>query len=284
MATRRRFGVTWWGQRWLGALESFGWESRLARGRSYASGGQVRSLAVESGLVQARVQGSRPSPYRVAIRLAPLTEEQWERALDELAAQAIFTARLLAGELPAEVEAIFRQAGAPLFPSQAEALGGDCTCPDWGNPCKHIAAVHYVLAEEIDHDPFTLFRLRGRGREEVLAALRQRRAAGDEEGDESGEASAGRDEARSSSIQPDAPAPSAPEALPLASFWSAGAGLEAFAAAPRPPQVPRAVLRRLGVPPFARNDPLVWPLLASAYDAIAEQALIVANASQTSGE
>jgi len=176
----KKFGSTWWGQRWLAALERFGpeYSARLGRGRSYARQGRVHDLAVTNGAASARVTGSRPTPYQVTIRLAPLTERVWKRAIEAMAAQAVFAARLLSGEMPHEIDEAFRPARASLFPERAKDLATDCTCPDWANPCKHVAAVHYVLGEAFDRDPFLLFELRGRSKAAVLAALRQKRAAG----------------------------------------------------------------------------------------------------------
>lgn len=175
----RKFGSTWWGQRWIQALERFGWEysARLGRGRSYARQGRVHDLTVTDGVVSARVTGSRPTPYRVTIRLAPLTDRIWDAAIKAMASRAVFAARLLSGEMPREIDDAFRTRRATLFPEREKDLATECTCPDWANPCKHVAAVHYVLGEAFDHDPFLLFELRGRAKSAVLAALRLHRAA-----------------------------------------------------------------------------------------------------------
>lgn len=175
----KRFGATWWGRRWLEALERFGLEysARLGRGRSYARQGRVHDLTVKGGAVTARVTGSHPTPYRVRMHLAPLTERVWDAATRAMAARAVFAARLLAGQMPQEIDEAFRSARGSLFPERAKDLTTDCSCPDWANPCKHVAAVHYVLGEAFDRDPFLLFELRGRSKETVLAALRRLRAA-----------------------------------------------------------------------------------------------------------
>lgn len=165
-------GERWWAKRWIAVLESFDMGTRLTRGRSYARKGQVLSVAVTSGVVTAKVQGSRKTPYKVTIRLAPLSEPAWDSVITELAGRAIFLAKLLAGEMPAEIEEAFQLAGAPLFPAKSRDLSTDCSCPDWSNPCKHIAAVYYLLGEEFDRDPFLIFALRGLPREELLTRLR----------------------------------------------------------------------------------------------------------------
>ncbi len=145
---------------------------RLQRGRSYARRGQVLEFSLAAGKVAARVQGSRPTPYKVTIAVRPLTAAQWQEVESRLAAQALFRARLLAGEMPAEIEQVFADAGTPLFPESSRDLTMDCNCPDWGFPCKHVAAVCYVLAEAFDDDPFAMLAWRGKSRDELLAALR----------------------------------------------------------------------------------------------------------------
>ena len=178
----KKVGATWWGQRWIEALERFGYaySARLGRGRSYARQGRVHDLTVKDGVVAARVTGSRPTPYRVTLRLAPLGDRVWKAAIKAMAARAVFAARLLAGEMPREIDEAFRASRASLFPEREKDLATACTCPDWANPCKHVAAVHYVLGAAFDRDPFLLFELRGRSRGAVLAALRGLRAASSE--------------------------------------------------------------------------------------------------------
>jgi uncharacterized Zn finger protein len=172
---RGRIGDTWWSQRWLRALESFELESRLARGRTYARRGQVLTVEIEPGRVTALVQGSQPTPYRVDISFHAFSEPEWTRIITVLAGQALFAAALLAGEMPENIEEAFAAAATSLFPVAMHEVDTQCTCPDWSNPCKHIAAVYYVMAEEFDRDPFLLFTLRGRTKEQILAALRAAR-------------------------------------------------------------------------------------------------------------
>src|SRR5205085_4161080 len=105
-----------------------------------------------------------------------LSDAEWDRVIDAMAAEAIYAARLLSGEMPEQIEDVFSAAGTTLFPAQEGDMRTRCTCPDWANPCKHIAAVHYLLGERFDQDPFLMFQLRGRSQEEIVAALRARRA------------------------------------------------------------------------------------------------------------
>jgi uncharacterized Zn finger protein len=171
-STRGAIGESWWSRRFLNVLESFALGSRLTRGRSYARRGQVLSLSVAPGTVSAVVQGSRPRPYDVEIELRAFDDATWLAVETALAEQAIFTARLLAGEMPAQIEEVFTAAGAPLFPTGAEQLDMSCSCPDWGVPCKHVAATFYLLAEAFDADPFEILHWRGRDRATLLARLR----------------------------------------------------------------------------------------------------------------
>lgn len=167
-------GATWWGQRWIEALErmSADYAGRLSRGRAYARAGRTHDLAVLPGRVTAKVTGSAPRPYKVEIRMATLPDAAWTEAIAAMAAKAQFSAELLAGEMPRAIDEAFRAAGTSLFPDRGADRVTSCSCPDWANPCKHVAATHYILGEAIDKDPFLLFALRGRTREQVLAALR----------------------------------------------------------------------------------------------------------------
>ena len=171
----KEVGATWWGRRWIEALErlSAQYANRMARGRTYARAGRVHDLVVGVGSVRARVTGSRRTPYVVTFKIAALPPATWAKAVEEMAKQALFSAQLLAGDMPAA----FRRAGASLFPSTRRDLATDCSCPDVANPCKHVAATHCVLGEAFDKDPFLLFELRGRAKADVLNSLRRARAA-----------------------------------------------------------------------------------------------------------
>ncbi|NXY93737.1 SWIM zinc finger family protein [Streptomyces sp. BR123] len=174
---RRAFAATWWGQAWVTALEDSTLDAgRLSRGRTYARQGMVGPTTIALGKVEAAVRGSRPRPYRSAVHLPVLTDAQWDTLLDTIAARAGHLAALLDGEMTAELVDDARHAGVPLLPQPTE-LDPECSCPDWGYPCKHAAALCYAIASTIDADPFVVFALRGLGREEVLARLRARRTA-----------------------------------------------------------------------------------------------------------
>lgn len=258
-STRGEIGETWWSQRFIAALQEVADASRLTRGRSYARSGQVMDLRVQPGSVTARVQGSRPRPYEVSIRLVPFTDPEWARAEEALADQALFLAALLAGEMPRDVEQAFATAGLSLFPSRAEELRSDCSCPDWANPCKHVAATYYILAEAFDTDPFLVLCWRGRARDDLLARLRELRASRPAEED------AAQEEAPSE-------APAAEVEPASADFWRAGSELWSLAFSPRAAEAADAVLRQLGPLPPDAGGPEADRALAEAYAAFTRAA------------
>jgi uncharacterized Zn finger protein len=259
-STRGEIGETWWSQRFIEALKAVADAGRLTRGRSYARSGQVMDLRVKPGSVTAQVQGSRPRPYEVLIRLAPFTDVEWARAEEALADQALFLAALLAGEMPHDVEQAFAAAGLSLFPARREELRSECSCPDPVNPCKHVAATYYILAEAFDADPFLVLSWRGRARDDLLARLRELRASAPAE-----------EEMDSVDVDADAP-PSPAEAAAPADFWRAGAEMASLTFSPRAPAVPDAVLRQLGPIPPEAGGPDADRALAEAYAAFTRAA------------
>jgi uncharacterized Zn finger protein len=176
-STRGAVARTWWSQRFIGVLEQIGVGGRLSRGRSYARAGQIVSLEIEVGAVRAAVQGSRPRPYQVRIGIPAFGKAEWGQLGQALVDDASYAAALLNGEMPHDIESVFAAVGLTLFPASSRDLAMDCTCPDYQVPCKHLAAVFYVLAERFDADPFEILALRGRDREALLSDLRARRAA-----------------------------------------------------------------------------------------------------------
>jgi uncharacterized Zn finger protein len=256
---RGQFGKTWWASRWIAALERLVDAARLARGRSYARGGQVLTLDVGPDGVAAKVQGSRPTPYTVSIRFQRLTDEAWEQVADALAAEALYAAKLLSGEMPQDIEQAFAAAGASLFPAARKDLQTDCSCPDWSNPCKHVAAVHYLLGERFDADPFLLFVLRGRSQQWVTEALRARRAG----------AAPALVEAETAA-EP-APATEAAPALAdlLDSYWAAP---ELPTTTFEPAELDALAVKRLGPPPFAPDSAAFEEQLEMWYRAVSAHA------------
>jgi uncharacterized Zn finger protein len=262
VASRRQTGAfveSWWAERWVAALERLITPARLARGRSYARAGQVLSVQEETGTVLAQVQGSRRTPYRVTIGLAPLTDTAWERVFAALARRPDLAASLLAGEMPHDIDAVFDQAQAALFPTTPDHLRLHCSCPDKVTVCKHIVATCYLLGEQLDEDPFLLFRLRGRGQDEVLEGLRRQTAAGPD-----GDAGA------AASPEADPGTGAAADATPLdpTDFWSATAAPPRIDLPTERPDL--SLLRRLG--PFSALDDDLVAHLGPAYRSVAAAA------------
>ena len=233
------FGGSWWAKRWIGVLETFGWGNRLQRGRSYARKGQVLNIELGVGRVQAKVQGSRPTPYTVTLQIPPLNDTAWDRAIDAMSRQAVFAARLLNGEMPQTIEEAFTVADVALFPRSEHDIATRCSCPDVANPCKHIAAVYYLLGERFDDDPFLIFHLRGRTRAQLIEALRHRRAAA---------IGADPDQA------PTQVEPVAALTEQLDQFYQAGDDLAAISVPIVAPEVEASLLRQMGSAP-AGIDP-----------------------------
>ncbi len=249
---RGAIGEQWWSRRFIDVLESLGMSGRLQRGRRYARAGQVLDLEISVGDVTARVQGSRATPYKVRIRVDPLTTAQWRQVEQALAGQALFRAKLLAGEMPAEIEDVFTACGTPLFPRSSRDLDMRCSCPDWEIPCKHLAAVCYVLAEQFDADPFGMLAWRGRGREALLSSLRR---AGPAPADEP---------------RPVLDVRAPPLAECLTGFWSPGLSPARLRSLPASPVTAPDLLLRIFEPPavVVRGKDLA-DLLAPAYQRLA---------------
>jgi uncharacterized Zn finger protein len=256
---RGAFAKNWWAQRWIAALEQLVDAGRLSRGRSYARQGQVLSIEETRDGITARVQGSQRAPYKIKIQIAPLTDLQWDKVIDVLAEQAIFSAQLLAGEMPQEIEQAFDSAKASLFPSRHHDLKTNCSCPDYSNPCKHIAAAHYILGERFDEDPFLIFRLRGRTQEQVMQELRKRRSSTEEMVEEETE--------ETETITPLEDC--------ISNYWEMGTFLDGFSVSIRPPVIEMPLLKRLGAASFV-PDPGIESLLRAAYQTVERKAIQIA--------
>ena len=267
---RGAIGSQWWSQRFIAVLESYGMSGRLQRGRTYARKGQVIEFALSVGKVTARVQGSRPAPYKVTIGVLPLTTAQWKTVEARLAGAALFRAKLLAGEMPAEIEEVFAECGTPLFPRSASDLDMRCSCPDWEVPCKHLAAVCYVLAEAFDDDPFEMLAWRGRGKEELLAPLRRSGAGAEPAAGSDLDDSVSATRAVLGDVS-GVPLPAAGRTP--ADFWSAGlsaARLRSLASGEATAETAPDLLLRMFEPPAVKvRGKDLRDLLAPAYEAFA---------------
>jgi uncharacterized Zn finger protein len=256
---RGAIGESWWSRRFLSGVESILTSGRLTRGRTYARQGQVIDLGIGAGLVVARVQGTRRTPYGVQISMPALSDGRWDAIVESLAGQAGYAASLLAGELPHEIEDVFAGAGVALFPERGSHLITSCTCPDWGTPCKHAAAVCYLVAEAFDEDPFLLLAFRGREREALLAELRARRGGpGDGSGSEG-----------SPSSEPVSPV--RPLSADTSAFWHGGPDLADIHCLPRATDVPGAVLGLLPRGVLLVRGREIADLLEAAYARLAAE-------------
>jgi uncharacterized Zn finger protein len=255
----------WWVQRWVELLNTYRFKKRLERGRIYAREGHILSLEYKGSKVTALVQGTAEEPYKLSIWLDAFTDEDWNYVIDSLSEQAIYSAQLLAGEMPAEIEAVFTANGLSLYPFNLSEVHSKCSCPDPKNPCKHIAAVYYQLGDFFREDPFVLFQLRGRSRDSILEALRQRR--------QSSEAAPGAI-APGQSAAPEAQ-PEPTQTLDLNQFWAYTDPLDPELVVITPSE--STVLDVLGKMPLPPEDaPAVMGHLRAIYQVTAQQALIQA--------
>jgi uncharacterized Zn finger protein len=251
-STRGAVARTWWSKRFLAVLEQIGVGGRMARGRAYARQGQIVSLDVDTGGAVAKVQGSRPRPYAVRVGVSAFGKAEWAEVGQAMVADASLTAALLAGEMPHEIEDVFAECGTPLFPRSARDMEMSCSCPDWEVPCKHLAAVCYVLAEAFDDDPFGMLAWRGQGREKLLASLR-----------------------RISAGQPEPPGPvinvtDRPLDECLDDFWSPGLSPARLRAMPTAPvTAPDLLLRSFEPPAIAVRGRDLADVLAPVYQRLA---------------
>ena len=176
-----QFSRTWWGQRFIEALEQFTDPGRLGRGRSYASNGRILDYAITRGTVNARVRGSinpyfgvyKEPIYTTSITIKAISPANWSRVIRQIASRADLVTKLLLNEMPDTIEEAFSELGLHLLPHSESDFVTDCSCPDWSNPCKHIAGVYYLLASALDRDPFVMFELRGLSRDALRAELAQ---------------------------------------------------------------------------------------------------------------
>jgi uncharacterized Zn finger protein len=233
------FGQSWWARRWIAILESFDIGARLGRGRSYARSGQVLSIEIDKGKVSAKVQGSRARPYDIKLQVKTLSPKDWKKVTNVLSHEAIFSAKLLAGQMPPDIERVFKETELSLFPEKLRDLKTACSCPDWSNPCKHIAAVYYLLGEEFDRDPFLIFKLRGMSREEMVAILNK---------------SSKKDTPRKTKPKPASPCEDK-ESLTseISKFWNGETLPDDFFGEVRIPPLSAALPKRLGSFPFWRG-------------------------------
>jgi uncharacterized Zn finger protein len=176
-----KFSRTWWGKNFIQALESFTDSGRLQRGRSYANGGKVKSFEINGNQITAKVRGSinpyfgvyKEPTYNISLEIIPIAKSKWNLVVDKLSSKASTISRLLLNEVPENIEDSFTELGLHLLPHSRKDFKTKCSCPDYANPCKHIAGVYYLVASQLDENPFLLFELRGLSKSELQNRLAQ---------------------------------------------------------------------------------------------------------------
>lgn len=246
---------------WIEPIERAGAHA-LVEGTEYARLGQTRRMSVSPGLVEGAVQGRADRAYATSISLTVFTDDQWRRIVALLADQARYSARLLASELPPDIEEPFQRLGLHLFPSDADPARPACNCGHEDLWCKHAICLALLVAERLVHDPLLIFTLRGLPESELLDRLRDLRALS---------AAGGRSVPM---YRPAVPGASDYQAPPLEeslqTFWDTPEDLDALDYRPTPPEVPHPLLRRLGPSPWPQGKfPLVG-LLATCYEIVTE--------------
>lgn len=256
----------WWVQRWNDLLNSYRFKKRLERARIYAREGNVLSIEFKGPSVLANVQGTAPEPYQVSLSIEPFPEEDWNFVVETMAEQAVYSAYLLAGEMPHDIEKVFTANGLSLFPFTLADIRSKCSCPDPQNPCKHIGAVYYQLGDRFSEDPFVLFQLRGRTKAQILDDLRRLRSTGDVE-----------PESHQESLKtPTQVAQKKETPLNLEQFWQYNEPLDSSLVVIVPPPDSRTVLDVLGNIPLSSVDGSLMQYFKGVYQTISQKAVMSA--------
>lgn len=284
----------WWVERWLELLDSYRFKKRLERGRNYAREGNVLSIDIVGKEVLASVQGSEAEPYKVRLSLepfadenqdralksmsqAPFNEEDWDCVLQTISEKAIFSAQLLAGEMPDDIEKVFTQNGLSLFPYTLTDVRSRCTCPDKANPCKHIAAVYYQLGDRFSEDPFLIFRLRGQSKEQILSGLRTIRSKSSQASQKAPTSKANNSQTKKSNSSTHKQSKTKKTPSDLANFWSYEEPLDSSLVAIVPPTDNKTVLDVLGnFPLLPADSEVIQQHLTQVYQDTSQKALIAA--------
>jgi uncharacterized Zn finger protein len=259
----------WWVQRWNDLLNSYRFKKRLERARNYAREGNVLSIEFKGPQVLAKVQGTAPEPYQVSLSIDPFSEEDWNYVVETMAEQAIYSAHLLAGEMPHDIEQVFTANGLSLFPFTLSDIHSRCSCPDPQNPCKHIGAVYYQLGDRFSEDPFVLFQLRGRTKGQILDDLRRLRSTGSTQVESHKETKTSQGEI-SQPTRRTTP-------INIEQFWQYYEPLDSSLVVIAPPLDSRTVLDVLGTIPLASADAqAVMQYLNGVYKTVSQQAVMTA--------
>lgn len=265
---------TWWGQRFIEALTDIMDEGRLGRGRSYRSPNRIQKFEIVENSIKASVRGNanpyygvyEVPTYKITIEMQTIALRDWKRLLQKLGSNAAWVTRLLMDEIPDEAVSFFSAEGYPLLPESSDDFFTECSCPDYSNPCKHIAGVYYRVASMLDEDPFLIFELRGMPRAKLKQELRQTPLGQALESKLSQESSG--------PIQPAAQRFSQPEVEPLQpisfnDFWALPAGFSELECLPAPEGIPGLLVKKQGDhPAFWKNDHSFIETMESIYNLV----------------
>ena len=263
----------WWVEKWLELLDSYRFKKRLERARNYAREGNVLNIEFRQAQLVAEVQGTDEKPYRVTLALDAFADEDWGYVIATMSEKALLAAQLLIGEMPTEIEQVFIQNGLSLFPFNLSDVRSRCTCLDKANPCKHIAAVYYQLADRFSEDPFIIFQLRGRSKEQILEALRvarNMRLSGQTMEPEKLSRIKSLPKAKHRRSKTSAP-------LTIEDFWEYNEPLDSSLAVITPPRENKTIVDVLGDIPLPYNDSqAVMQYLNQVYATVPEKAMTIA--------
>jgi uncharacterized Zn finger protein len=255
-----QFSRTWWGKRFITALEAFTDPARLGRGRSYASGGKIKEYRINQGKITAKVRGSvnpyfgvyKEPVYNTTIEIKPISAADWSNAIAHISSKASFVSKLLMSEVPDKIEEAFAELNLHLLPNSRKDFTTKCSCPDYSNPCKHIAGVYYLVASELDSNPFLLFELRGLEREKLLKEL-AKSPLGQVLSSAMTTEKQPLDSAASYYTQPEKASVS--ESVTLKEFWLGQKRLPQTIEAASPATIPAILIKKAGdFPPFWKKD------------------------------
>ncbi len=267
----------WWTQQWIDLLNSYRFKKRLERGRNYARQGNVLSLEFKEQKIIAQVQGTAPEPYKLSLWLDNFTDEDWGYIIQTMSERAIFTAKLLAGEMPQNIEEIFAANGLRLFPFTLDEIHSRCDCPDKARVCKHIAAVYYLLGDRFSDDPFLLFQLRGRTKEKILEELRQKRGQSeDKKVIEVEKIKSEKTQGKDLATSPPTVTSATQETLKIKQFWEYNQQLDSSLVVITPSPSNETVLDVLGQIPLGASADIVMNSFQKIYQNISQQAVITA--------
>ena len=255
----------WWTQQWIDLLNSYRFKKRLERARNYARQGNVLSIDFKDQKIIAKVQGTAPEPYELSLWLNTFSDEDWDYVIKTMSERAIFTAKLLAGEMPQNIEEVFSANGLRLFPFALDEVHSHCNCPDPARVCKHIAAVYYLLGDRFGEDPFVLFMLRGRTKEQILDTIRKQRNSNEENSAKVNVAKKAKKAA--SSYQQ--------ETLKIGDFWQYDRPLEPSLVVIAPPPSSETVLDILGPLNLGGKSDGIMTYLKRVYREASQQAIMM---------